>query len=332
MRLHLCQRTIAVLCLVAGLGLAVVAPTHATEDSLPLASIPLTNTGQFSVVEVLVNGAGPFQFVLDDGMATTVIDRRVAEKLKLGAEGEVRVASLGFAGFEIEDVQAKLVDLTKIWGDGAKDGVIALDLFSDYLTTLDLPGQRLILRRGKLSPADGDEILDYALVSRTDGEAFEGRQVVTIEVAVGDDSLIADLNPASWGALTLHRDYADKLPLTFEPGVIGNTVNDKGTFSILGAGFRGTLAIAGHKLKNPGVYFSDAFDHPSLGSGLLDSFEITYDQAQQRVRIHKPNPANHPMLVKAAGLTRQSGHGADLRTTFNQNLDKVRVMVLLSPT
>lgn len=332
MRLHLCQRTIAVLCLVAGLGLAVVPAIHATEDSLPLASIPLTNAGQFFFVEVTVNGAGPFQFVLDDGMTTTVIDRRVAEKLKLEAEGEVLIVSLGFAGFEIEDVQAKLVDLTKIWGDGAKDGVIALDLFSDYLTTLDLPGQRLILRRGELPPADGDEILDYALVSRSNSEAFAGRQVATIEVAVGDDNLTVDLNPTSWGTLTLHRDYADKLPLTSEPGMIGNTVNDKGTFPILGASLKGTLAIAGHKLKNPGVYFSDTFDHPSVGSGLLDSFEITYDQAQRRIRIHKPNPANHPMLVKAAGLPRQSGHGADLRTTFNQNLDKVRVMVLLSPT
>jgi len=332
MRFHLCRRTIAVLCLVAGLGFTVGPPIHATEDPLPLASIPFTNEGQFSLLEVTVNGAGPFRFVLDDGMTTTIIDRRVAEKLKLEAEDEVQIASLGFAGFEIEDVQAKLVDLTELWGDEAKDGVVALDLFSDYLTTVDLPGQRLILRRGKLPPADGDEILDYALVSRSNNEAFAGRQVPTIEVAVGDEELTADLGPTSWGALSLHSDYTEKLSLTSEPGMIGSVVNDKGTFPILGAGFQGTLAIAGHKLKNPGVYFSDSFDHPSVGSGLLDSFEITYDQAQRRVRIHEPSLANHPMLVKAAGLTRQSGHGADLKTTFNQNLDKVRVMVLLSPT
>ena len=39
-----------------------------------------------------------------------------------------------------------------------------------------------------------------------------------------------------------------------------------------------------------------------------------------------------PQLIQAAALAPQSGEGADIRTTFNDNVDRVRLMVLLSPT
>ncbi len=37
-------------------------------------------------------------------------------------------------------------------------------------------------------------------------------------------------------------------------------------------------------------------------------------------------------LSKAAGLVPQSGEGDDIRSAFNKNVDRVRLMVLLSPT
>ncbi len=39
-----------------------------------------------------------------------------------------------------------------------------------------------------------------------------------------------------------------------------------------------------------------------------------------------------PLLIQAASLAPQSGEGADIRTAFNENVDRVRLMVLLSPT
>jgi hypothetical protein len=35
---------------------------------------------------------------------------------------------------------------------------------------------------------------------------------------------------------------------------------------------------------------------------------------------------------KSATLTPQSGEGRDIRSVFNENVDRVRLMVLLSPT
>ncbi len=39
-----------------------------------------------------------------------------------------------------------------------------------------------------------------------------------------------------------------------------------------------------------------------------------------------------PQLIQAAALAPQSGEGANIKTTFNENVDRVRLMVLLSPT
>ena len=41
---------------------------------------------------------------------------------------------------------------------------------------------------------------------------------------------------------------------------------------------------------------------------------------------------NDPLLSKAESLTPQSGQGSSLKTAFNDAADKVRLMLLLSPT
>ena len=42
--------------------------------------------------------------------------------------------------------------------------------------------------------------------------------------------------------------------------------------------------------------------------------------------------AQTELLTKAAGLVPQSGQGDEIRSAFNENVDRVRLMVLLSPT
>jgi hypothetical protein len=59
---------------------------------------------------------------------------------------------------------------------------------------------------------------------------------------------------------------------------------------------------------------------------------LTFDLAQQRVRIERPSDRANPLFAKAANLLPQSGAGDDLKSAFNKNVDRVRLMVLLSPT
>jgi hypothetical protein len=43
-------------------------------------------------------------------------------------------------------------------------------------------------------------------------------------------------------------------------------------------------------------------------------------------------PSSNSFSSKAAGLVPQSGEGDEIRSAFNKNADRVRLMVLLSPT
>jgi hypothetical protein len=124
----------------------------------------------------------------------------------------------------------------------------------------------------------------------------------------------------------------EQFPLASEAGVIGQTKNEDGVFPILGASLEGTLAVGSHRFDNPSVFFSESFEHPSLGSGILEPFVLTLDLGNHRVRIERPTDRINPLLAKAAHLAPQTGEGDDIRSTFNKNVDRVRLMVLLSPT
>ena len=59
---------------------------------------------------------------------------------------------------------------------------------------------------------------------------------------------------------------------------------------------------------------------------------LTFDLSRQRVRIERPAARTNPLVTKAASLVPQTGEGDDIRSTFNKNVERVRLMVLLSPT
>ena len=124
----------------------------------------------------------------------------------------------------------------------------------------------------------------------------------------------------------------DQFPLASESGVIGNSRSKDGVFPILGPSLDGSMVVGEHHFDKPSIFFSESFEYPSLGSGTLETFVLTLDPAQQRVRVERPNGRANPLLTKAAGLVPQSGEGEELRSAFNANADRARLMVLLSPT
>jgi hypothetical protein len=221
-------------------------------------------------------------------------------------------------------------DLDGIWGEGSPSGVLGFSLFGDRLVTLDLPLHRLVVKQGQLPDPDGREVLSFAVETRDDdlGE----RRIPTIEIQAAGRNLKVELNPLGFGTLTLPKDQADRFPLEAEPGTIGQTRTPDGVFPILGASLKGSLEVGNHRFENPSVFFSEAFEHPSLGSGTLEPFVLTFDLAHQRVRVELPTGRANPLVAKASALRPQTGEGSDLRSEFNENRDKARLMVLLSPT
>ncbi len=309
----------------------------AIEDQTPLTSVPLQPYGPFYLVDVKINDQGPFKFVIDSGTTSTIVDVAVVRELGLSEEEQegsgplVEIDALTLGSARFAGVEAEVRDLDEIWGDGAPSGVFGFDLFGDRLVTLDLPLQKLVVHDGELPAPDGREILPYTLRSRDDG--LGERRVPTIEIGVAGRTLNVELSPLGFGTLALPRDMMEQFPLTSEAGVIGRTKNQDGMmFPILGASLEGSMAVGIHRFDNPSVFFSESFEYPSLGSGILEPFVLTLDLGQQRVRIERPTGRANPLVTRAAALVPQSGEGQDIRSVFNENVDRVRLMVLLSPT
>ena len=69
---------------------------------------------------------------------------------------------------------------------------------------------------------------------------------------------------------------------------------------------------------------------PALPFILIAVVGLAHAQAEPR---DDPSPGrDNPLLTQAANLPPQSGEGDDIRSAFNKNVDRVRLMVLLSPT
>src|SRR4051812_13176920 len=135
------------------------------EIKLPI-EIPLQLDGGMPTVEVMVNGQGPFLFGFDTGaQAGPRIDASLVEKLNLKASGQVQAIDPSGRNpqtsetFKLESISIgalRLADVT-VAGRNYKnsprplkvDGIVGLNLFADYLVTLDFPAKKLRIDKGE---------------------------------------------------------------------------------------------------------------------------------------------------------------------------------------
>jgi predicted aspartyl protease len=124
---------------------------------------PASSCAPLLLVDVRVNGQGPFQFVVDTGASGTGLSRRLAERLRLG-DGEqrtalgaggavsaetVRVRELQVGPLRMENLPVFVTDLSAIAGKaGAEiDGILGYDFLHRWRVLIDYPGQTLTFSR-----------------------------------------------------------------------------------------------------------------------------------------------------------------------------------------
>jgi len=143
-------------------------PLHSADSApkLPL-EFPMQVGDGMPTVEVMVNGQGPFVFGFDTGaQAGPRIDASLVEKLNLKATGEVqaidpsgrnpqasatvKLDSLAIGTLRFADVTAVSRNYKNSPRPLKVDGILGLNLFADYLVTLDFPAKKLRLDKGEL--------------------------------------------------------------------------------------------------------------------------------------------------------------------------------------
>ncbi len=253
-----------------------------------------------------LNGV-PTDVVLDSGAGMTVLDRALAEKLKLRPEGELEARGTGgsvgaglvsgltlkVAGVEVGPISAAVIDLSDV---GRRLGrplpvILGKELFHALVVDLDYPGLRLRLHDAATFRYEGPGRKVDLL------PAEDGHKSLRISIE-GDEPVVVGLDTGQGGALSVFRHYADaRRLLEGRPvserrggGVGGATLSKLATLR--------SVSVAGYDLRNVPATFQTtdvggAFDtkrqEGNLGAGILARFRVLFDYARSALWL-EPGP------------------------------------------
>ena len=258
-------------------------------------AVPMQDMGGRPVVELKINGKGPYRFILDTGAVTTVLSDELSRELSLTPPPGVQVASVGGGPapaivliHEVRIGEAVLEDMIAavrplgglLKGENAPRGVLSAACFPGYLLTYDYPGKRISIRKGALARADSKSIFQYT----------EDQVLPTVPVRIAGHDTQVHLDTGSGFGLTLPVKFLAELPLASQPKEAGTVRTGGGEFPVSIARVNGTIELGKYRLGLDEVRFSDARPGPgpsvgNIGYGVLREFVVTLDSKNQRIRL-----------------------------------------------
>ena len=258
-------------------------------------TVPMQDMGGRPVVELKINGKGPYRFILDTGAVTTVVSDELSRELSLTPPAGVQVATVGGgpapAIIVIHDVRigdALLEDLIAavmplgglLKGENAPRGVLSAACFPGYLLTYDYPAKQILIKKGALASADSKSIFQYT----------EDQVLPTVPVRIAGHDAQVHLDTGSAFGLTLPVKFLAELPLVSQPREAGTVRTGGGEFPVSIARVNGAIELGKYKLGLDEVRFSDARPAPgpavgNIGYAVLRGFVVTVDSKNQRIRL-----------------------------------------------
>ena len=273
---------------------------------------PMQMRGLMPVVEVKINGQGPFAFMIDTGAGMQAdIDISVAQRLGLPVSGTaingdpsgendrevatVRLNSIVIggqnvpasgtrarrisdsAGLEFSNVTA-IVRPHKITQDYPDvDGILGFALFSDYLLTLDYPAMQVKLARGALAEANTGDILNFELENH----------IPVVELGIGKIRVPAHIDSGNFVAgFILPEEIVEQLPLLSQPVAVGRARSVSNRISLKQVQLRDTIRIGGFEYPQATVVFP-APAETNIGFNVLREFALTFDQKNRRIKLER---------------------------------------------
>jgi DNA-binding transcriptional ArsR family regulator len=299
------------LVVLAGWGARVASPAEPTSDltlaparltlEAGVAAVPVAFSGGRPVVEVEIDGAGPYPLVLDTGGVGLMIEADLADELHLPIVGESRVSSpLGSSG-GVEVRQGQIERLTlgtavleslrvDLWngaplfpGTNPPRGIFGITLLREALVTLDLSSGRLLLERGTL-PETGAGIVDV--------ESDQGLPVIPLDVA--GTVLWAHLDSGNPGLLHLPLERRGEFPLRSPPIPTGRARTVDAELTVYSATLSGSVHLGGVRFDNLEILLIEGTPWANVGVDLLRRFVIVLDQRRMRARFESAEQPKAP--------------------------------------
>jgi hypothetical protein len=259
---------------------------------------PMQFRGLMPVIEVRLNGQGPFVFTIDTGAGMQAdIDTSVATQLKLRPNGKVingdpsgendrevataTLDSIAIGGAEFRNVTAVVRPqrITRDYPD--VDGILGFPLFSDYLLTLDYRSMHVRLDRGALPVANGADILNFEIENR----------IPVIEIAIGKIRVRAHVDSGNFVAgFILPEEIVEQLQLQSQPLTVGRARSVSNQIELKQAQLKDTIRIGRFDFPQPTITFP-ALSDTNVGFKILREFALTFDQKNKRMKFGRA-PAN----------------------------------------
>jgi hypothetical protein len=278
--------------------------------------LPVRWFDDLPLLEIHVDGRGPYTFVLDTGAATNVVSRRVADARfdavvraptsatdaagrDVDLEMALRIGSLRAGDLVLRELAASVADLESLhpYLRFRLDGILGYPAFENLLLMVDYPNRRVRVARGSLPPVDERTILDDLGTGTPDVAVVMPDGILPVLVDTGSRSCIA----------------AHALPQ--EVRLDGNPVAGDRSVTLAGPADREVMArladpvrLGEHEVRGAEVTLSPG--RAQLGSRFLRHFRVTFDPRGRKVRFERTGgPVSVSPLVGIGARFRDDGDG-----------------------
>jgi len=276
--------------------IVVVAGVNAPSQQ-PVYSAPLDITHGRPYVMVLVNGKGPFRFVIDTGTGgQAFVTSELVDQLGLPEAGQIHlndpsgqggrkvpmvlIRSIEVAGVQFTGVKAAVHKLDI--GDGSCQGLLGFVLFRNYMLTLDYPKRQMVLAQGSLTPDGGRSVLPFRM---PDG-------IPIVSMAIGGKTIDAQLDSGG-GGLSVPQELTSRLKFSSISASLGNAQSLSTRFLVTGATLATDVRVGSYIFEHPFVEINPAFPIANFGSVPMENFSLTFDQINLLVRFEAQQRVLH---------------------------------------
>lgn len=299
---------------------------HTMPEGATSVRIPCALVSNQVVVDVLVNGGGPFKLVVDTGMpvpGVLLFDRPRVAELELADSGaRVQIAGAGDDGKASEALRAtgvslKLGDLSITKSSAlvvtppsgferGADGVIGAALFRHHVVRIDVDQGWIEL----CDPAGWEPPANASVVPlvHADGMVF-----VDLRVAVGDEEprvahVVVDLGAGHALSLNARETGGFEAPATAIDSPLGRGLSGivRGRVgrarSVELGGFVMRDVVTSFPTLAKGRRRHGEFRDGNLGAEILRRFDVTFDYASSRMVLEKETSFADPFEREMAGL------------------------------
>jgi hypothetical protein len=243
------------------------------------------------VIEVFINGEGPFKFVLDTGATQAMVSFDLAKRLALPEIGTVMVTAPNAPGgvraplhhikeLKLADLKFFGVKASAILDDNFQkmlqaDGVLSAQDFRGYLVTLDYRQRQLVIQPGRLPEADNKTVFDYT----------ERHNIPGINLDVMGKSTFFHLDSGSPFYIALPGSMLTTIEYERKPQLVGTAGTIMGNFAVYYGKLTGDVTFGQHRIEKPSVEVLDKMPYGNLGYRFFRDYRVTFDYLAQRIRL-----------------------------------------------